>query len=194
MRRFAFLPLAALPLVLAVPAAAQVAPGYSSFTGLRVQGLAGWDRTQSDGDHSDGVLYGVGVGYDVQRGGILVGVDGEISDSTARDCFGARSLADPRVCANAGRDLYAGARIGTLLTPRTLVYAKAGYTNARYGFRYNDGIDRERYARDLDGLRVGGGVEYALGPNTFVNAEYRYSNYQDGISRNQIVGGFGVRF
>ena len=43
-------------------------------------------------------------------------------------------------------------------------------------------------------MRVGAGIQYAIGRNAFVNAEYRYSNYEDGVSRNQVLGGFGVRF
>jgi outer membrane immunogenic protein len=45
-----------------------------------------------------------------------------------------------------------------------------------------------------DGLRVGAGVEQAIGRNAFVKAEYRYSNYEQGYSRHQAVGGFGFRF
>ena len=44
------------------------------------------------------------------------------------------------------------------------------------------------------GWRVGAGAEFALSRNTFVKAEYRYSNYEGSLSRNQVVGGFGFRF
>jgi len=27
-----------------------------------------------------------------------------------------------------------------------------------------------------------------------VKTEYRYSNYQDGVDRNQVIAGFGFRF
>jgi outer membrane immunogenic protein len=37
-------------------------------------------------------------------------------------------------------------------------------------------------------------VEHALGSRAFVKAEYRYSNYEAGLSRNQVVGGIGLRF
>lgn len=196
MRRFAYLAALAAPLLAVAPAAAQTAtdPSAPSFTGLRVQGLAGWDRTQAYGGHKDGVLYGAGLGYDVQRGGILIGIDGEIDGSTAKDCVGSATAADPRLCAKAGRDLYVGGRVGTLLGARTLLYAKAGYTNARYSLGDNNGTTNVGGSKNFDGLRVGGGLEYALTRNAFVNAEYRYSNYQDGLSRNQVVGGFGVRF
>jgi outer membrane immunogenic protein len=47
---------------------------------------------------------------------------------------------------------------------------------------------------NADGIRAGAGLEYALGQNLFVKAEYRYSNYEAGVERNQVVGGFGFRF
>jgi len=46
----------------------------------------------------------------------------------------------------------------------------------------------------LDGYRIGGGVEEKIGHNSFVKAEYRYSHYQHGFARHQVVGAFGFRF
>lgn len=176
----------------ATPALAQES---APFTGARVEGLVGWDRVQANGGHDDGVTYGVAGGYDFQSGGLVIGAEGEFNDSTAKSCAGSRTIADPRLCAKAGRDLYVGGRVGTVVGGRTLLYAKAGYTNARFKLTGDDGVDAITLdRRTLDGLRVGAGAEYAIGPNSYVKAEYRYSNYQDGVSRNQVVGGFGFRF
>src|SRR3712207_7822263 len=42
---------------------------------------------QAEDGHEDGVLYGVGVGYDMQlNGGAVVGVEAEATDSTADVC------------------------------------------------------------------------------------------------------------
>lgn len=195
MRRFAFLAAAAAApaLLAAAPAAAQVAPA-PTFTGLRVEGLAGFDRSQASGTHDDGVLYGAALGYDMQMRGFVVGVEGELNDSTVKDCYGASTLADPRVCASAKRDIYVGGRVGEVVGQRALLYVKAGYTNGRYRLGYDDGVDAYGYSKNLDGIRLGAGAEYAVGPNSYVKAEYRYSNYQDDVSRHQIVGGFGFRF
>lgn len=190
MRSMIFAALAAA--TVATPALAQES---APFTGARVEGIVGWDRVQANGGHDDGVMYGVAGGFDFQSGGLLIGVDGEFNDSTTEECAGARTALDPRVCAKAGRDLYAGGRVGTVIGGRTLLYAKAGYTNARFKLTEDFGGSANTVAsRNLDGLRVGAGAEYAIGPNSFVKAEYRYSNYEDGISRNQVVGGFGFRF
>jgi outer membrane immunogenic protein len=178
----------------AAPAAARE-PG--SFTGVRVEGLAGWDRPQSGGDHSDGVAYGVGLGYDFQAGGAVVGLEGEASDSTARECVTGFAIAGDRLCTRAGRDLYAGARVGAVVGAGALLYAKAGYTNARVDTRYTSnlaGAAVTRAGQELDGLRVGAGVERTVGRNAFVKAEYRYSNYEQGVDRHQVVAGFGFRF
>ena len=195
MRCVAYTALSAVALAvgLAAPASAQLAGG-GAFTGLRVEGLAGWDRVQNDG-HKDGVGYGIGVGYDARMGPLVVGIEGEADGANTKECVGSFTAADPRLCAKAGRDLYAGARVGTVLAPGTLLYAKAGYTNARVRLTGDDGsgtvtLDR----RDLDGVRIGAGVEHELFSRAYVKAEYRYSNYQDHFSRNQVLGGFGVRF
>ena len=178
----------------AAPALAQDGTGQAPFTGPRVEALAGWDRVQNNG-HDDGVLYGLGAGYDFQAGGAIVGIEAEAADSSVKQCAGSRTAADPRLCAKTGRDLYAGARVGTVVGGSTLVYGKAGYTNARAKLTANDGTGQVTLgSTDLDGYRVGAGVEHALGTNSFVKAEYRYSNYESGFSRNQVVAGFGFRF
>lgn len=177
------------------PALAQdSASGTGRFTGPRVEGLAGWDRVQNNG-HDDGALYGIGAGYDIQAGGAVFGIEGEAADSSVRQCAGSRTVADPRICARAARDLYVGGRVGTVIGDRTLLYAKAGYTDAQVKLTANDGTTRTTLGKtNLDGYRVGAGVEYALGSNSFVKTEYRYSNYEKGFARHQVVAGFGFRF
>jgi outer membrane immunogenic protein len=197
MRRFAFAVLLAAPLAIAAvaaPASAQSAG--APFTGLHVDGLAGWDQVRNHG-HNDAVTYGIGAGYDIALGnGLRAGIEGEADDSSTKSCFGAKTAADPRLCAKAGRDLYVGGRIGQVVAGgRGLLYAKAGYTNARVKLTENDGdgpftLDH----RDLNGVRLGVGGEYGLTRNTYLKAEYRYSNYEQGFTRNQIVGGFGLHF
>jgi len=197
MRRFTLAALLAAPLAVAAVAAPAVAQdGAAPFTGVHVEGLAGWDDIRNHG-HSNDFMYGIAGGYDVALGnGIRVGIDGEVSDSNNKSCFGAATAADPRLCAKAARDLYVGGRVGKVVAGgRGLLYASAGYTNARMKLTENDGdgqftLDHE----NLDGVRLGVGGEYSLTRNTFLKAEYRYSNYEQGFSRNQLVGGFGVRF
>ena len=195
MRRFILSAIAVAAPLAAVPAMAQEA---APFTGPRVEGLIGWDRVQANGGHDDGAVYGVGVGYDqaIGNGKVILGLEGELSDATTRECSNFASAVD-RLCARTGRDLYAGARIGTPLTSNVLLYGKVGYTNARYKLTYDDGATGSGNFRDgqnYDGIRVGAGLEYAITPQAFVKAEYRYSNWEAGLSKNQVMAGAGFRF
>jgi outer membrane immunogenic protein len=163
-----------------------------------VEGLVGYDTTDVEGESSDGVTYGAQVGYDVQSRGAVLGVEGEIADSTVDECVQDVDLTGDELCVSAGRDLYVGGRAGAAVSPNVLVYGKAGYTNARVKADYEDGtagttLDFED-GENLDGVRVGGGVELALGPNSYAKTEYRYSNYEQGFDRHQVVAGFGFRF
>jgi outer membrane immunogenic protein len=190
MRCFAYPALLALTAV--SPAMAQES---APFTGPRVEGLVGWDRVQAQGEKDNAIGYGAAVGYDMQMGGAVVGVEAEYSDSDNRNCVGSATVADPRLCVKTSRDLYAGGRVGTVIGGSTLLYAKAGYTNAEAKLTSDDGADQITLDKsNLDGVRVGAGVEHAVGPRSYVKAEYRYSNYEAGVQRHQAMGGFGFRF
>jgi outer membrane immunogenic protein len=178
----------------ATPALAQ---DTAPFTGFRVEGLVGYDHLKGNGGGRDGLAYGVGAGYDFQLGGAVAGIEGEWMDSNTDGCESNFLTTTDSICATAKRDLYVGGRVGAAVTPSTLIYAKAGYTNARVGVNYTDTATPANNfsARDnLDGVRVGAGVEQKLGPNLYAKAEYRYSNYEQGLSRHQVVGGIGFRF
>ncbi|MFB0875040.1 MULTISPECIES: outer membrane protein [unclassified Sphingobium] len=171
----------------AIAAAAIATPAFAqddaTFTGPRAEVLVGYDKLDTNGSglgNPDGLLYGIGLGYDFQSGGAVFGIEGEVSDSTANVDVGG-------VDVDAARDLYVGARAGFLISPVALAYVKAGYTNAR--------IKTEGFGGDNgDGVRVGAGLEYKLGGQLFVKGEYRYSNYEADVERHQIVGGLGIRF
>jgi len=198
MRKFAMATLLAAPaLMIGVASPAFAQETDATFTGPRVEGIVGWDRSQAENDHKDGVVYGAAVGYDVQMGGAVVGAEAEATDSSADVCAHDVDVVGDRLCVGAKRDLYVGARVGTVVGSRALLYAKAGYTNGRYGFDYDDGGNGANDfgdGKNLDGVRVGGGVEYKIGSNTYVKGEYRYSNYEAGVEKHQALAGFGVRF
>ncbi len=186
-----FIAPAVLAMAMASPALAQDGAPY---TGFRAEGLAGWDRVQGGG-HDDDLVWGGAVGYDMQMGRALVGVEAELTDSNNKSCAGAGTVPDPRLCLKTARDLYAGTRIGVPMGENMLLYAKAGYTNLRSKLTSDDGTTETTLAKsDLDGVRVGGGAEYQLGSRSFIKAEYRYSNYEAGVERHQVVAGFGIRF
>lgn len=187
---------------LASPAFAQdeVAP----FTGLRAEGVVGYDTmsdgTDSDAGSSDGVTYGGAIGYDVQLGGAVIGAEAELTGSSVDTRADSLLTAGDRLRVDMGRDIYLGARAGVAITPTTLLYAKGGYTNARVDTVYETPTTRTDISEDMEGFRVGAGAEFKLSSNMYLKGEYRYSNYGkiDGydidVDRHQVVGGVGIRF
>lgn len=179
MKTVIFAATAAALTVLAVPAFAQ---DDTSFSGPRVEALAGYDavRTNSNGlGNPDGFLYGAGVGYDFRSGNTVFGIDAELTDSTAS----VNTVAGP---IDATRDIYVGGRAGLVLGTKTLAYVKAGYSNAR--------IEGAGFNNNGSGLRVGAGLEYDLGNKLFAKTEYRYTNYEQDVERHQLLAGVGFRF
>ena len=166
--------------VLASPAMAQEAGDFSGAKGTVIAGYDNIDLNIAGVDNVDGLLYGASLGYDMQSGHIVYGAEFEATEST-----GKISNAGGRI--EVGRDLYAGGRLGYVLGDSTLLYTKAGYTNARSSSPGLGGTNG-------DGVRVGAGVEFKLSQNVFARGEYRYSDYEDGISRNQGLVGLGVKF
>ncbi|MEW9856213.1 outer membrane protein [Novosphingobium sp. M1R2S20] len=204
-----------------VPALAQSTE--TSFTGPRVEAIVGYDISKAgstvdddlndDNDQSiDGFMYGIGAGYDYDFGSAVVGVEAELTDSTAKTGFDAgeyEGIGFGNV--KTGRDIYLGARVGFKAAPTTLVYLKGGYTNARFDVLANDGETEYDENIDTDGWRIGAGVEQKLSTNSFAKLEYRYSNYSKAeidfeddfpdserfdvdLDRHQIVASVGYRF
>jgi outer membrane immunogenic protein len=179
----------------ATPAFAQDAAPLSGF---RIEAVGGYDTTDVEGDGSEGLLYGVGVGYDFQSGGAVFGIEAEATDSTIDECVNNVVVATDQLCAKFGRDLYVGGRVGAAVGANSLAYLKAGYTNARVNLDYQDGTPATApdfdIGEDLDGLRVGGGFQFGLGARSYAKVEYRYSNYEQGFDKHQGVVGLGLRF
>ena len=203
-----------------------------SFSGFRIEGLVGYDRlsagdggedTEDGGDNSiDGILFGVGAGFDFDMGGLVAGIEGEYTESTAeQDVNDTIDDIDFNQRVEIGRDIYVGGRLGFKATPSTLIYGKAGYTNtsieAAFEGEFDDeaGNDLFEFDTNIDGWRLGAGIEQLFGPNMYGKLEYRYSNYGNldfdddfdfddlegednqvdiDLNRHQVVLGLGLRF
>jgi outer membrane immunogenic protein len=180
---------------IATPAFAQES---APFSGPRIEGIIGYDHLGVEGEGADGINYGAAVGYDLQRGNGVFGIEGEIGDSSSDACVADTVITGDELCARTGRDLYIGGRAGAVVGRNLLIYGKAGYSNARVRLDYEDGTAATAAdfsaGDNLDGIRVGAGLEYALSSNAYLKTEYRYSNYEQGFDRHQVVGGFGFRF
>ncbi|MEG3182269.1 outer membrane protein [Sphingomonas sp. LT1P40] len=178
MKKLALAALTALTLS-ATPVLAQETADFSGPSATVITGYDVVDLNTPGVKNPDGVIYGIGLGYDIQKGRTVFGIEAEVADSLAKLKAGAATVAET------GRDLYIGGRIG-VVTGQTLLYAKAGYTNARIRSPFG--------TADADGIRAGVGAEVKLTDSIFGKAEYRYSNYEAGVERHQGVLGLGVRF
>jgi outer membrane immunogenic protein len=179
----------------AAPAAAQTTATGTGLGGLRLEGLVGYETTDIEDEGADGATYGVGIGYDVQSGNAVFGVEAEAMESEINQCVAGFPGTGDTLCAKGGRDLYVGARAGAAVGANSLVYAKAGYTNTRLELEFDPAVGSTTTADDnLDGVRVGGGVQFGLSQNLYAKAEYRYSNYEQGYDKHQGLVGVGFKF
>lgn len=202
MKKFALVAGVALA-AFATPAMAQdTNEAGGAFIGV----VGGYDELGvSDGaedDSTGGIVYGVTAGYDAVTGNALFGIEAEVSESTAGEDADDVLLTGDRASIDAGRDLYAGVRLGYVIENGTIVYVKGGYSNARIAFDYNDGAgNTASFGENLDGLRLGVGVETEIAGLT-ARFEYRYSEYEDlellgssfDIEHNQGVIVLGKKF
>lgn len=193
----------------AVPSMAMAQEGPTAFKGFYAGAVAGYDHIKlSDGVDSagkDGFTYGGIIGYDinVSNGGVL-GLEAEIDGSTTKQTETNFLAAGDTLTAKAGRDIYIGARAGVAVVPTTLLYVKGGYANGRVNVSYNDGQGFSfSDGQNLDGWRVGAGVEQSFG-RFGARLEYRYTDYGqiriDNVAtgvdakRHQVVASLLARF
>lgn len=210
MRAISKVSLIGLAAFAAAPALAQDEP--APFTGPRVEVIGGYDNVQPGNDNSDkaaeGFTYGVGLGYDFQMGGAVLGLEAELADSTGKITGRDIDIAGDSLQLRSNRDIYVGGRVGFAVAPSTLLYVKGGYTNFRVQSRYQNTTGTVfDQGVTLDGWRAGIGLEQKfslLGPSGFIKAEYRYSHYGNinldnvnadiDVDRHQAVVGVGFRF
>ncbi len=187
--------------LLATLAALGATPAFAQddqpFAGGHVGLEAGWARVGGARVEGDGFVYGGTLGYDFAFNNVRVGPEIEITGSTQNTCI-ALPVGGPaaRTCQRTDRDLYAGGRLGYVVAPSILLYAKVGYTNGRFSDRF-EGTGPAvpvPFHRDHDGVRAGAGFEYAVAPKIYLSAEYRYSHYNHDVHQNQILAGVGYRF
>jgi len=121
----------------------------------------------------EGLAYGAQAGWDVNLGRAVVGVEGSL---TTRD--GANTF--PTFDLEARRTINLTGRLGYLVSPQGLLYARGGYSNARFNIA---GVGP---SENRDGYTIGGGYEHSLARNISARVEYNYSDYG-----NDLLPGIG---
>lgn len=186
-------------------------PAYAKdFAGPRVELSAGYDAIKSDGSYEDfpdklsGVHARAAVGFDLAASERLV-LGLETSIGASRNADASTLLGQDTFRFEPGRDIDVLARIGYRVGSRTMIYAKAGWANAKLKIIQRELVGNGQYevtrsSADNDGLRLGAGVEHRLTDGVYAKAEYRHTSfgdgyaYQPGTIRRQILLGFGYRF
>jgi outer membrane immunogenic protein len=193
----------ATAIVVAFGTAASAAPFDGPFVGAQI----GWQSEKINNlDSSFGALPfnrtkksvtgGLFAGYDKTfQGRFVVGTEGGIDfasdDEEQISITGTSYAADPKY------SIDLTARAGYLVTPKTLLYVRGGYTNARIRTTLTNAAGIEAASDSHDGWIVGGGVEQAISSNVSARIEYRYSKYtKDGgkDERNRVLAGLSYRF
>ena len=152
--------------VAAAVAALSATPALANdFTGVRAEVTAGLDDVTGGVDPTE-VTYGVGVGVDAELyKNVIVGVEATVDNVFDR------------------RNIGAAARIGYVVADKALVYGKVGYSNWK-----------QTTSAELEGLRVGGGIEANLVGPVYGKFEYRYTDFGGKVGNHGGLVGFGLRF
>jgi outer membrane immunogenic protein len=135
------------------------------FTGVRAEVTAGADNVTGGIDTTD-VAYGVGAGFDAELyKNIVVGVEANVDNVLDR------------------RNVGASARLGYAVADTVLVYGKVGYSNWK-----------QTTTAELEGLRLGGGLEAKLLGPVYGKVEYRYTDFNGNVGQHGGLVGIGLRF
>lgn len=193
--------------------------------GFRLEARTGWDRITlgevGDDDRSDGLLYGLGWGYDRRFGraflGLFAGIDGTTAEtsgevSTSPDPL-TGTIATTSFHTAAREDLEVGVRAGWWAGDEWNVYALAAWTRLSVDFEAETVAVTpviggpllvsepliQHIETTADGWRIGAGTEANLTDNLYAKAEYRHSFYDEDeagedTERFQVLTGVGLRF
>ncbi|MGK6325332.1 outer membrane beta-barrel protein [Sphingomonas sp. DT-51] len=178
------------------------------FQGPRVQLDVAYDRIRAnevnpDLPHEfDAAYLGGTIGYDhIVTDGLLIGLEagfGKPLGERQRVPLGSDALS-----VKLGREWLAGMRIAAPVTPSTLVFATAGYSNAASRVMYESpadaGGDHEVIEESEGGFAWGLGIEQVIRGKAYMSAAFRSAHYGDGryqddVDRTQVRLGAGLRF
>lgn len=173
---------AAVVLVSATPAFAETTPWGGVSAGINLDGgsVAAVGRLGFDSKIGKGAFMGLGVG---------IGRDG------AKDCVRGYFVPGDNVCIKAGRDISAETRLGAVTGGGSKIYALAGYSNLSVKATVSyQGSSASSPSSKLNGITAGAGFETPLGEKMFLRTEFRYGNYESGVTTKSIMPTIGFKF
>jgi outer membrane immunogenic protein len=180
-------------LILGVAAALMLGAGQAAADGLPDRGVVrGPDGPVATPWNWTGFYLGAGIGGGVLDtdiagidgngegilGTVVIGYDRQLASGWVAGVFADFDFADISA-EGSGIDVdlnhawSIGARLGGLVTPKTLLYATGGYTQAEFN------SDVLGISGAEDGYFVGAGIEHMLRENWSLKLEYRYSDFSN---------------
>lgn len=147
-------------------------------------------------DKKQSVTGGLFAGYDKKINdrvvvGAEAGLDFASDDEVQSSIAGTSYSVDPK------HSIDLTARAGFLANPQTLVYARGGYTNARFRTTITDVAGIQSESSSQDGWLAGAGIERQITDHASARVEYRFSKLSEGDGedkRNRVLAGLTYRF
>lgn len=162
---------------------------YTGYTDNNASAASGTANAEFD---ADGWLYGAYAGYGKTFDKLYLG--GEI-DLGSADISGKGTVAGLTTRLDTNESYGISARAGYLVTNDALLYGRVGYQRTNYDVSVGTGATKISASDTLDGLRLGGGLEYALTDNVLARVEYNYTDYDETkFHENQVRVGVAYRF
>ncbi|WP_449471977.1 outer membrane protein [Sphingobium chungangianum] len=147
-----------------------------------------------DGISANGVGGGLYVGYDYAlTNSIFFGVEANANLSSASASINLTDGVDSIGGKVRARESFGlSARLGTMLSDSTGIYARGGWQSTKFKLSYNDGVDSFTSKDTQDALVYGAGLETRLGAQTSVRVEYLIEDFGS-AGLNSDLGTNGLR-
>ncbi len=172
----------AVAMLSTTPALAETTPWGGVTAGINIDGgsISALGRLGVDTSIGKGAFIGFGLGF---------------GDSGAKDCVKGYFVAGDTVCVKGGRELLAETRLGAVTNGGSKIYALAGYTNLSVKATVSyQGSSASSPSAKLGGISAGLGYEAPLGSKAFIRTEFRYANYESGVTGTSFMPTIGFKF
>jgi len=169
-----------------------------AWTGCKVGAFAGYGITHStatastplaplsatiDGLSTENPLGGLALGCDVQFDRIVIGAFADYAFQEAEWKASIAAFGNTATVTTGLGDQWAiGMRVGYTVTPTTLVFATAGWTEAEadpLALAVNGTVLGSVSVPDAKGWFVGGGFESEVAKRVYLQMEYRFTRFDD---------------